>query len=166
MVKIQLDTSMGEILLELDEVKAPISVENFLAYADSGHYEGTLFHRVIPGFMIQAGGYDKELQKKPMNDPIQNEATNGLKNVRGSIAMARTPDINSATAQFFINLDDNDFLNHRSEDDEGYGYAVFGAVLQGMDIVDKIAALETAGRASFNKDVPVDDVTITSVTRI
>lgn len=166
MVKVQLNTSMGEILLELNDAKAPISVKNFLAYAESGHYEGTLFHRVIPGFMIQGGGYDKDLQKKAVDDPIENEAANGLVNARGTVAMARTPELHSATAQFFINLDDNAFLNHRSADEDGYGYAVFGSVLQGMDIVDKIAGLETSGRGSFNKDVPVDDVTIESVTQL
>ncbi|MCB0545900.1 MAG: peptidylprolyl isomerase, partial [Saprospiraceae bacterium] len=123
--KVKLETTLGDIVMELDEEKAPVSCKNVLEYVDAGHYAGTVFHRVINGFMIQGGGYDETLQKKPTKPAIKNEATNGLKNVRGSVAMARTPDIDSATSQFFINVVDNDFLDHRDETPEGYGYAVF-----------------------------------------
>lgn len=161
MKKVVLNTSMGDITLELDEDKAPISVKNFLEYVESGHYAGTLFHRVIDGFMVQGGGYDEELQKKPTRDAIENEANNGLKNDRGTVAMARTSEINSATSQFFINVADNDFLNHRGETPEGWGYAVFGKVVEGMDVVDKIKSVPTGPRGSFAKDCPETNVVIT-----
>ncbi len=166
MAKVKLETTLGEIVLNLDEERAPISTKNFLEYMESKHYEGTLFHRVIDGFMIQGGGYDGELKKKPTRPPIENEAGNGLENKRGTVAMARTSDVQSATAQFFINVVDNAFLNHRDDSPEGFGYAVFGEVVEGMEVVDKIKSVPTGGRGSFAKDVPVEDVRIISVTRI
>jgi peptidyl-prolyl cis-trans isomerase A (cyclophilin A) len=152
-----LTTSLGEIKLELDAEKAPISTENFLGYVDDGFYDGTIFHRVISGFMIQGGGMTADMNQKSTKAPIKNEADNGLKNDRGTIAMARTADVNSATAQFFINHKDNDFLNHGSRD---FGYAVFGRVIEGMDVVDKIAAVPTRGG-----DVPTETVLIESARR-
>lgn len=141
----------GDITIELYPEKAPITVRNFLNYVDSGFYDGTIFHRVIPGFVIQGGGYTETLQQKPTEPPIKNEADNGLKNERGTLSMARTSDINSATSQFFINLKDNDFLDHGSRD---FGYAVFGKVIDGMDVVDKIAAAPTTQRGPF-QDTPI-----------
>jgi cyclophilin family peptidyl-prolyl cis-trans isomerase len=143
--KVLLKTSAGEITIALDAEKAPKSVANFLAYVDAGFYDGTIFHRVIPDFMIQGGGLDPDMQKKPTREPVENEAANGLKNVRGSIAMARTNDPHSATAQFFINHKDNPNLDHPSFD--GWGYAVFGRVSEGMDVVDTIAAVKNGNRA-------------------
>jgi peptidyl-prolyl cis-trans isomerase B (cyclophilin B) len=166
MTKVLLKTTMGDITLALDEERAPITVANFLEYANSGHYCGTVFHRVIDGFMIQGGGYDANLKKKPTLPPIPNEAENGLKNTRASISMARTSDINSATAQFFINVKDNAFLDHRDKSPEGYGYAVFGAVIDGMDVVDAIKSVQTGAKGSFNKDCPLTEITILSVTRL
>ena len=157
-------TSKGDITLELDADKAPATVENFLGYVDSGFYEGTIFHRVIEGFMIQGGGFTADMDQKDTRDPVRNEADNGLKNDRGTIAMARTSDPHSATAQFFINHKNNDFLNHSSKDMRGWGYAVFGKVTDGMDVVDAIAATPTGIKAGM-KDVPVETVTIESVTR-
>jgi peptidyl-prolyl cis-trans isomerase B (cyclophilin B) len=165
MTKVTLETTMGQITFELDEEKAPKSVQNFLEYVDSKHYEGTVFHRVIDGFMIQGGGYDRELKKKPTRPGVEIEADNGLPNVRGSVAMARSSDPNSATAQFFINVVDNPFLNHKDKTPEGWGYAVFGKVVEGMDVVDKIKAVPTGARGSFTKDCPLEDVVILSVTR-
>jgi len=161
--QVLMKTSAGDITLALDEQKAPQTVENFLAYVDAGFYDGTVFHRVIPGFMIQGGGLTPDLEKKSTRDPIQNEAKNGLKNVRGSIAMARTGDPHSATAQFFINHRDNDNLDYPSFD--GWGYAVFGRVTAGMDVVDAIAGVPT-GTRSGRRDVPLDTVTIESVSRL
>jgi peptidyl-prolyl cis-trans isomerase A (cyclophilin A) len=158
---IVLETSLGSIEIELDAEKAPISTANFLAYVDSGHYDNTLFHRVIPGFMIQGGGFDESMTQKRTNAPIKNEADNGLKNVRGTVAMARTNVVDSATSQFFINLKDNDFLNHGGRD---FGYAVVGKVTAGMDVVDKIAAVKTGNRG-MHQDVPVEPVKITKARR-
>ncbi|AFT86381.1 MULTISPECIES: peptidylprolyl isomerase [Burkholderiaceae] len=156
---VELHTNHGVIKLELDAEKAPKSVENFLNYVKAGHYDNTVFHRVIDGFMIQGGGFEPGMKQKPTAEPINNEANNGLKNVNGSIAMARTNDPHSATAQFFINVNDNDFLNHSSPTPQGWGYAVFGKVVEGMDIVEKIKKVKT-GSKGFHQDVPVDDVVI------
>ncbi len=159
MSTVKLETSLGEILIKLNEEKAPKTCENFLKYVREGFYEGTIFHRVIKGFMIQGGGLDADLKEKKNGDPIKNEADNGLKNDKGTIAMARTPDPHSATSQFFINTVDNDFLNFRSADVDGYGYCVFGEVVEGMDIVEKIEGVKTATR-SFYRDVPKETITI------
>ncbi|HEY8155609.1 MAG TPA: peptidylprolyl isomerase [Myxococcota bacterium] len=158
---VTLETSLGSIVLELDAKKAPISVANFLAYVDSGFYDGTVFHRVIPDFMIQGGGFAPDMTQKPTKAPIKNEADNGLANDSWTIAMARTPAKDSATAQFFINLKDNDFLNHGSRD---FGYAVFGKVTSGVDVVKKIAAVKTTTK-SGNQNVPVEPVVIKSAKR-
>ncbi|EXJ01001.1 peptidylprolyl isomerase [Burkholderia pseudomallei] len=156
---VELHTNHGVIKLELDEAKAPKTVENFLNYVKKGHYDGTIFHRVINGFMIQGGGFEPGLKQKPTDAPIANEANNGLKNDTYTIAMARTNDPHSATAQFFINVNDNEFLNHSSPTPQGWGYAVFGKVVEGQDIVDKIKAVKT-GSKGFHQDVPNDDVVI------
>jgi peptidyl-prolyl cis-trans isomerase B (cyclophilin B) len=158
-IKVQLQTSKGDITLELDDAKAPATVANFVEYVKSGHYDGTVFHRVIPGFMIQGGGFEPGMSQKPTNAPIQNEAANGLKNDRYTIAMARTGDPHSATAQFFINVKDNAFLNHTAPSGQGWGYCVFGKVVEGMDVVDKIKGVRT-GSKGFHQDVPVEDVII------
>jgi cyclophilin family peptidyl-prolyl cis-trans isomerase len=154
-------TSKGEIRVELDAERAPLTVRNFLAYADEGFYDGTIFHRVIDGFMIQGGGFGADMRQKQTHDPIKNEANNGLKNARGTLAMARTSVVDSATAQFFINLVDNDMLNHGQRD---FGYAVFGRVVGGMEVVDAIAKVRT-GRSGAYEDVPVDAVVIESIKR-
>jgi cyclophilin family peptidyl-prolyl cis-trans isomerase len=154
-----LKTNMGDIVLELNPEKAPKTVENFLAYVKSGHYNGTIFHRVIDGFMIQGGGFDKDMQQKPTKSPIKNEANNGLKNERYTLAMARTGDPHSATAQFFINVNDNDFLTYPGQD--GWGYCVFGKVVQGMDVVDQIKRVPT-GNHGMIPNVPAKPVIITS----
>jgi cyclophilin family peptidyl-prolyl cis-trans isomerase len=154
-------TSAGDFTVELYAKEAPESAANFLKYVDDGHYDGTIFHRVIPGFMVQGGGFASGMEQKETRPPIRNEATNGLENLRGTLAMARTSDIHSATAQFFINLVDNDFLNHQPGN---YGYAVFGRVTAGMDVVDAIAAVPTTRRRGHG-DVPVDEVVVRSVTR-
>jgi peptidyl-prolyl cis-trans isomerase B (cyclophilin B) len=159
------ETSEGTFKIELDEEKAPKTVANFLAYVDDGHYAGTLFHRVIDGFMIQGGGYDESYEKKPTKPPVENEAENGLKNTRGTVAMARTSDPNSATAQFFVNVADNAFLNHKGKTSTGWGYCVFGKVTEGMDVVDKIKDKETGAQGPFKKDAPLEPVKITSVER-
>jgi peptidyl-prolyl cis-trans isomerase B (cyclophilin B) len=156
---VELHTNHGVIKLELDAEKAPKTVANFLAYVKKGHYDGTVFHRVIDGFMIQGGGFEAGMKQKPTDAPIENEANNGLKNERGSIAMARTNDPHSASAQFFINVADNDFLNHSSPTPQGWGYAVFGKVVEGLDVVDKIKKVKT-GSKGFHQDVPADDVVI------
>lgn len=158
-MKVQLTTSLGAIVLELDGEKAPATVENFISYVESGHYEGTIFHRVIEDFMIQGGGLDANMDTKPTNDPLQNEANNGLSNVFGSIAMARTPDPHSASAQFFINTTDNAFLDHRDQTDDGWGYCVFGKVIEGIEIVEKIEEVPTTTRNGY-QDVPEDTVLI------
>lgn len=161
---VTIKTSMGTIKAELNADKAPISTQNFVEYAKAGFYDGTIFHRVIPNFMIQGGGMDAELNPKPgQRGPIKNEAANGLKNKRGTLAMARTSAPDSATAQFFINVKDNGFLDHRNKTPQGYGYAVFGKVTEGMDVVDKIKEVSTGNRGMY-QDVPVDTVTIESVT--
>ena len=156
---VELHTNHGVIKLELDAAKAPKTVENFLSYVKKGHYDGTVFHRVINGFMIQGGGFEPGMKQKPTDAPIDNEANNGLKNDKYTIAMARTNDPHSATAQFFINVNDNDFLNHSSPTPQGWGYAVFGKVVEGQDVVDKIKGVKT-GNAGFHQDVPADDVVI------
>ncbi|MBM3390810.1 MAG: peptidyl-prolyl cis-trans isomerase [Betaproteobacteria bacterium] len=157
MVKLQ--TNFGAIVLDLDAAKAPETVKNFLAYVEAGHYDNTIFHRVIDGFMIQGGGFEPGMKQKSTGAPIQNEAANGLKNDRYTIAMARTNDPHSATAQFFINVKDNAFLNHTAPSGQGWGYCVFGKVVDGMDVVDKIKGVRT-GSSGFHQDVPVEDVVI------
>jgi peptidyl-prolyl cis-trans isomerase A (cyclophilin A)/peptidyl-prolyl cis-trans isomerase B (cyclophilin B) len=159
---IRFETSLGVFTVELDAELAPVSSENFLRYVDDGHFDGTVFHRVIPGFMIQGGGFAADMTQKPARKPIANEAANGLRNLRGSLAMARTNDINSASAQFFVNLVDNGFLDHRSGN---FGYAVFGRVVDGMDVIDKIAAVKT-GRNHGHDDVPVEPVVVTAARRV
>ena len=156
---VKLVTNFGDITLELDADKAPVTVKNFLGYVESGHYNNTVFHRVINGFMIQGGGFEPGMKQKDTGEQIQNEANNGLKNDAGTIAMARTQAPHSATAQFFINVADNDFLNHRSPDIQGWGYCVFGRVTEGMDVVNKIKGVKT-GSKGFHQDVPVEDVII------
>ena len=161
---VTISTSAGEIHLELDADNAPITVANFLKLAEDGYYAGTIFHRIIEGFMVQGGGLDEDMSPKPTNtDPIQNEANNGLKNDRGTIAMARTMDPHSATGQFFINHKDNDFLNHTAETSQGWGYAVFGSVIDGMDVVDQIA-LSTTSTVGGYADAPLEPTIIPSVT--
>ena len=156
---IKLHTNHGVIGIELDAEKAPESAKNFLAYAEAGHYDNTIFHRVIKGFMVQGGGFEPGMKQKPCNAPIKNEADNGLKNERYTVAMARTSDPHSATAQFFINVADNDFLNFTAPDGNGWGYCVFGKVVEGTEVVDKIRAVKT-GTKGFHQDVPVEDVII------
>ncbi len=160
---VTLHTTHGDITLELDVAKAPATVASFLEYARSGFYTGTIFHRVIDGFMVQGGGLDENMSQKKTNAPVKNEANNGLKNDIGTIAMARTSDPHSATAQFFINVKDNDFLNFKSETAQGWGYCVFGKVSDGMDVVNKIKAVKTGSKGG-HQDVPVESITITSVT--
>jgi len=157
--RVELHTNQGLIRIELDAEKAPISAENFLGYVRRGHYDGTIFHRVIPGFMIQGGGFTAEMQQKPTEAPIQNEANNGLKNLKYTLAMARTNAPHSASSQFFINTVDNDFLDFKSESGSGWGYAVFGRVLEGQAIVDAIEKVRT-GRAGFHENVPLEAVVI------
>ena len=157
---VELETTMGNIVIELNADKAPNTVANFLDYVKSGHYDGTIFHRVIDGFMIQGGGMDANMKEKTTNAPIQNEADNGLKNEVGTIAMARTSDPHSATAQFFINVKDNSFLNFSGKNPQGWGYAVFGKVTEGMDVVNKIKGVPT-GKYGFHADVPTTPVVIT-----
>ena len=157
---VELETTMGNIVIELNQEKAPNTVANFLEYVKSAHYDGTIFHRVIDGFMIQGGGMDANMKEKSTNAPIQNEADNGLKNEVGTIAMARTSDPHSATAQFFINVKDNSFLNFSGKNPQGWGYAVFGKVTEGMDIVNKIKGVPT-GKYGFHADVPTTPVVIT-----
>ncbi len=157
-----METSHGTITIELWADKAPITVENFLAYVDSEFFDGTIFHRVIPNFMIQGGGFAPDMSQKPTRDEIKNEASADAKNLRGTLAMARTSVVDSATAQFFVSLKDNDFLDHKDETDAGFGYCVFGKVTDGMDIVDKIAAVET-GTVQGHEDVPLEPVKIVSV---
>ena len=160
---VDLETSQGTIRLELDDEKAPLTVKNFLTNVENGHYDGTVFHRVIKGFMVQGGGFEPGMQQKPTGNTIQNEASNGLKNDRYTVAMARTSAPHSATAQFFINGADNEFLNFKSETPSGWGYAVFGKVVKGTEIVDAIEQVRTGNRGG-HADVPLDDVTITRAT--
>jgi peptidyl-prolyl cis-trans isomerase B (cyclophilin B) len=155
------NTNHGPISIELDSEKAPKSAENFLQYAKEGFYNGTIFHRVIDGFMIQGGGFEPGMSQKANHDPIDNEADNGLSNLTGTLAMARTAEPHSATSQFFINVSDNFFLNHRGKTAQGWGYAVFGKVVDGMDVVNKIKSCQTTSRAG-HQDVPVDDIIIES----
>ncbi|MGQ4876996.1 peptidylprolyl isomerase [Billgrantia sp. LNSP4103-1] len=154
-----LETSFGDIAIALNHDQAPKTSANFEQYVRNGHYDGTLFHRVIPGFMIQGGGFDQDFNQKPTRDPIENEADNGLKNQTGTLAMARTQDPHSATAQFFINVADNDFLNHSGKSIQGWGYCVFGEVVDGMDVVERITAVDTT-RRGMHADVPAEDVLI------
>ena len=163
--QVDLQTNKGTIRIELDEAKAPLSSKNFLAYVDAGHYNGTVFHRVIPGFMIQGGGFEPGMKQKPTQAPINNEANNGLKNDHYTLAMARTSAPHSATAQFFINTTDNGFLNFKSESPQGWGYAVFGKVVSGQDVVDAIEKVATGSRGGHG-DVPTEDVVIVSATRV
>ena len=159
---IRFETTLGNFTIELYEDKAPVSAENFLKYVDEGFFDGTVFHRIVPGFVIQGGGFAEDMSQKKNHPPIKNEADNGVKNTRGTLSMARTNDINSATLQFFVNLKDNDFLDHTRGN---FGYAVFGKVTEGMDVIDKIAAVKTGRRRGF-EDVPLDPVIMTSVRRV
>lgn len=156
---IKLQTNLGTITLKLDAENAPVTVKNFVQYVQDGHYDNTIFHRVINGFMIQGGGFEPGMKQKDTREQIENEAANGLKNKRGTIAMARTNDPHSATAQFFINVSDNDFLDFKAPSGSGWGYCVFGEVVEGMDVVDKIKSVKT-GNKGFHQDVPVEDVII------
>ena len=161
--QVELQTSKGNITIELDEAKAPESARNFIAYVEAGHYDNTVFHRVIRGFMIQGGGFEPGLKQKPTQAPIRNEANNGLKNLHYTLAMARTGDPHSATAQFFINATDNAFLDFKAESGSGWGYAVFGKVVAGTEVVDAIEGVKT-GRSGFHDDVPLEDVVIQRAT--
>ena len=158
----RIETTAGDFTVQLNREKAPISVKNFIDYADTGFYEGTIFHRVIDGFMVQGGGFNEDMTMKTTNDPITNEADNGLKNLRGTIAMARTPMPHSATSQFFINVVENRSLDHRSKDMSGWGYAVFGEVIQGMDTIDAIRQVKTGTRARY-RDVPIEPILIKKI---
>ena len=162
MKKVTMETSMGTITLELDDAKAPVTVANFVQYAKDGHYDGTIFHRVIDGFMIQGGGFTRDMNQKETREPIRNEAMNGLKNLRGTIAMARTMVVDSATSQFFINLVDNAFLDFQNPTPQGFGYAVFGKVVDGMDVVDQIAKVKT-GFSGPHQNVPEEAIVIKKV---
>ena len=162
---VELTTSAGTVRIELDDVKAPLTVANFLTYVNSGHYDGTIFHRVIPGFMVQGGGFTADMQQKPSNATIQNEANNGLKNNKYTLAMARTNAPHSASAQFFINGTDNDFLNFKSESSQGWGYAVFGKVVSGTEVVDQIERVAT-GNKGGHENVPKEAVTIVKAVEI
>lgn len=162
---VELQTTAGVIRLELDDVKAPVTVANFLEYVNAGHYDGTVFHRVIKGFMVQGGGFEAGMKQKPTKGEIQNEANNGLKNDKYTVAMARTSAPHSASAQFFINATNNDFLNFKSETAQGWGYAVFGKVVAGTEVVDAIEKVKT-GRKGFHDDVPLEDVLITKATEV
>ena len=159
---VTITTTVGQMTLELDADNAPKTVENFLAYANSGFYDGTIFHRVINNFMIQGGGFTTDMEQNPTQAPVDNEANNGLKNERGTIAMARTQDPHSATAQFFINVQDNDFLNHTGENMQGWGYTVFGKITQGEDVLDKIRVVQT-GSQGGHQDVPTEPIIIESI---
>ena len=163
--RVSVETNFGTFTIALDGARAPKTVANFLAYVDRAHYDGTIFHRVIDGFMVQGGGFDERYEKKSTLAPVQNEADNGLKNTRGTVAMARTSDPHSATAQFFVNVADNAFLDHRGKTDRDWGYTVFGKVDAGMDVVDAIKALPTAAGGPFAKDAPTRMVVIKSVRR-
>lgn len=163
-VNVIMETDKGTMTIELDAAKAPNTVANFLAYVDAGQYDGTIFHRVIPNFMIQGGGFTADMSQKPSQKPIKNEAANGLKNDRGTLAMARTNDPHSASNQFFINHGNNDFLNFQAPSVQGFGYCVFGRVSEGMDVIDAVAAVAT-GRSGHHDDVPLEPVTILSVKR-
>lgn len=159
MTQVVFTTTMGDITIEVDHEKAPIGAKNFVNYAMEGFYNGTIFHRIIPGFMVQGGGMLPGMEDKESGDPIENEADNGLKNVRGSLSYARTMDPHSATTQFFMNLVDNDFLDHRSKTTQGWGYAVFGKIVEGLEVIDEMAKVKTTSRRG-HQDVPVDDILI------
>lgn len=163
--RVIVETNFGSFTVDLDAARAPGTVQNFLGYVDRGHYAGTVFHRVIPTFMIQGGGYDEKLEKRATGAPIRNEAENGVKNERGTVAMARTGDPHSATAQFFVNVTDNPFLDFTSQEGGGWGYAVFGRVVDGMDVVDRIRDQPTGPSGPFTKDVPLSPVIIRGVRR-
>lgn len=158
--RVRLETNQGVIVLELYPDKAPKTVANFLAYVQSGFYDGTIFHRVVPGFVVQGGGFDASFRQKPTKPPVENEATNKLSNLRGTVAMARTADVHSATSQFFINLKDNTFLDHRDTTSRGYGYCVFARVVEGMEVVDAIAAIPTGRGGPFPAEVPQKPVVL------
>ncbi|MCU0734147.1 MAG: peptidylprolyl isomerase [Methylotetracoccus sp.] len=164
--KVKLETNLGAIILQLDAAKAPVSTKNFVTYVQEGQYDGTIFHRVIPGFMAQGGGYTEAFKQKTTHEPIKNEADNGLKNKRGTVAMARTSDPNSATAQFFINYVDNAFLDYKSPTPQGWGYAVFGEVVEGMNIVDDMAKIPTGPGGPMPTDVPSKPIVIQKATVI
>ena len=163
--RVEVDTTKGKIILELNAGQAPKTVENFMAYVDAGFYNGTIFHRVIPNFMIQGGGFTADMQQKKTRAPIENEADNRLRNERGTIAMARTPNPHSATAQFFINTKNNEFLNYKGKSPQGWGYAVFGHVVEGMTVVDAISGVKTGTRGRF-RDVPTDPIVIRKAVRL
>lgn len=163
--KVRMETSSGTLVIELDAKNAPETTKNFLTYVDDGFYNGTIFHRVIKGFMIQGGGFDRDFKQRPTLPPIQNEADNGLKNERGTIAMARTGDPHSATAQFFINSVDNDFLDHREKSPQGWGYAVFGRVIEGLEVIEAISGVAT-GRHGPHSDVPQSQILILKAERV
>ena len=163
--RVEMDTTKGKIILELNAGQAPKTVENFLAYVDAGFYNGTIFHRVIPNFMIQGGGFTADMQQKKTRAPIENEADNRLRNERGTIAMARTPNPHSATAQFFINTKNNEFLNYKGKSPQGWGYAVFGHVVEGMTVVDAISGAKTGTRDRF-RDVPTEPIVIRKAVRL
>jgi len=160
---VKFETSLGDFVIALDPSRAPVTVANFLQYVDDGHFDGTVFHRVIPGFVIQGGGMTADMSQKPTRRPIENEATNGLKNLRGTLSMARTNDVNSATSQFFVNLVDNAFLDHQGT--RNFGYAVFARVVEGMDVIDAIAAVKT-GRKRGHEDVPLEPVVVHAARRV
>lgn len=162
---VEVTTNHGAFVIALDPARAPKSVANFLAYVDAGFYDNTVFHRVIPTFMIQGGGYDPQLERKPTREAVASEADNGLKNARGTVAMARTSDPHSATAQWFVNVTDNAFLDHQGKTQQGWGYTVFGTVTSGMDVVDQIKAVRTGSLGPFSKDCPLEPVVIQSVKR-
>ena len=164
MTTVTIETSLGTMKADLDEEKAPLTVANFLRYVDAGFYDGTIFHRVIPGFMIQGGGFTPDMRQKATQAPVKNEAANGLRNDRGTLAMARTMVVDSATSQFFINHRDNDFLNFRAPNPSGFGYAVFGKLTEGLDVLDRIAAVPT-GNAGPHQNVPREPVVIVSIRR-
>jgi cyclophilin family peptidyl-prolyl cis-trans isomerase len=165
-MQVILETNKGEIRIELDAAGAPKTVENFLKYVDAKHYDGTIFHRVIPGFMAQGGGYDAKYEKKPVRAPVENEARADAKNVRGTVAMARTSDPHSATSQFFVNVAENGSLDHTAKNERGFGYCVFGRVTSGMEVVDRIVHAPTGAQGPFSKDAPLEPIIITSARRI
>lgn len=165
MTQVKMQTNQGDLVIQLDTEKAPETAQNFLNYVNAGFYDGTLFHRVINGFMIQGGGFIPGMKEKPTQAPIKNEGSNGLKNNIGSIAMARTPDPHSATSQFFINVANNDFLNYSAPTPQGFGYCVFGQVIEGMEVINKIKTMKT-GRSGYHQDVPVEDIVIISASVI
>jgi peptidyl-prolyl cis-trans isomerase B (cyclophilin B) len=165
MASVEVATNYGTFVIALEPQSAPRTVENFLGYVDAKHYDGTVFHRVISTFMVQGGGFDERLEKKPTRPPVQNEADNGLHNTRGTVAMARTSDPHSATSQFFVNVVDNAFLDHKAKEGPGWGYCVFGRVVEGMDVIDRIKAVSTGAMGPFAKDAPLEPVVIQHVRR-